>query len=265
MAARWYWCLRATLEAIARLWPSRCLQTDRVSADVPDPVTLYDGLCTTRAIRRFRPDPIPDDDLAAILFAATRAPSGRTASRSASSCCATARRRPRPRRCSARRSGGCGRRSGRRTATTRGSGADADVAQGPHGRAPCSTSSTASRRSRSSCSPCLVRYRQPDPHRGGVGVPGVPEPAAGGAGARLRRRADHVARAASRTSCATLLGIPDDVVIAATHPARPPRGRPRPGAAPAARRARVRRRVGRARRRGPSTRPAPASPAPGRE
>jgi nitroreductase len=47
-----------------------------VSADIPDPVPLYDGLCTTRAIRRFRPDPIPDEHLAAIMFAASRAPSG---------------------------------------------------------------------------------------------------------------------------------------------------------------------------------------------
>jgi nitroreductase len=47
-----------------------------VSDDIPEPVTLYDGLCTTRAIRRFRPDPIPDEHLAAILFAASRAPSG---------------------------------------------------------------------------------------------------------------------------------------------------------------------------------------------
>jgi nitroreductase len=39
-------------------------------------VDLLEGLATTRAIRRFRPDPIPDDDLATILFAATRAPSG---------------------------------------------------------------------------------------------------------------------------------------------------------------------------------------------
>jgi nitroreductase len=31
---------------------------------------------TTRAIRRYRPEPIPEEDLAAILFAATRAPSG---------------------------------------------------------------------------------------------------------------------------------------------------------------------------------------------
>jgi len=39
-------------------------------------VGLLEGLTTTRAIRRFRPDPVPDAELAAILFAATRAPSG---------------------------------------------------------------------------------------------------------------------------------------------------------------------------------------------
>jgi nitroreductase len=42
----------------------------------PDTVGLLEGLTTTRAIRRFRPDPVPDAELAAILFAATRAPSG---------------------------------------------------------------------------------------------------------------------------------------------------------------------------------------------
>lgn len=42
----------------------------------PDTVGLLEGLTSTRAIRRFRPDPIPDEDLAAMLFAATRAPSG---------------------------------------------------------------------------------------------------------------------------------------------------------------------------------------------
>jgi nitroreductase len=41
-----------------------------------DDVGLFEGLLTTRAIRRFRPDPVSDEDLAAILFAATRAPSG---------------------------------------------------------------------------------------------------------------------------------------------------------------------------------------------
>jgi len=39
-------------------------------------VELLEGLCTTRAIRRFTADPIPDDALAAMFFAATRAPTG---------------------------------------------------------------------------------------------------------------------------------------------------------------------------------------------
>ena len=38
--------------------------------------SLLEGLATTRAIRRFRLDPIPEDDLATILWHATRAPSG---------------------------------------------------------------------------------------------------------------------------------------------------------------------------------------------
>lgn len=39
-------------------------------------VGLLEGLCTTRAIRRYRDEPVPDDVLQQILFAATRAPSG---------------------------------------------------------------------------------------------------------------------------------------------------------------------------------------------
>jgi len=39
-------------------------------------IDLLDALATTRAIRRFRPDPIPEADLATMLFAATRAPTG---------------------------------------------------------------------------------------------------------------------------------------------------------------------------------------------
>ena len=37
---------------------------------------LLDGIATTRAIRRYRPDPIPDEDMATLLWHATRAPSG---------------------------------------------------------------------------------------------------------------------------------------------------------------------------------------------
>lgn len=37
-------------------------------------ITLLDGLATTRSIRRFLADPVPDADLATILWSATRAP-----------------------------------------------------------------------------------------------------------------------------------------------------------------------------------------------
>lgn len=40
------------------------------------PIDLLEGIATTRAIRRIKPEPIPDDDLAQILFAASRAPTG---------------------------------------------------------------------------------------------------------------------------------------------------------------------------------------------
>jgi nitroreductase len=41
-----------------------------------DTVGLLEGMATTRAIRRYTDEPIPDEALRAILFAATRAPSG---------------------------------------------------------------------------------------------------------------------------------------------------------------------------------------------
>ena len=42
----------------------------------PDADSVLDVIATTRAVRRYRPDPIPDADLSRIMFAATRAPSG---------------------------------------------------------------------------------------------------------------------------------------------------------------------------------------------
>src|SRR5713226_9822051 len=42
----------------------------------PDSVGLLEGLMTTRAIRRYHDEPVPAAALRAILFAATRAPSG---------------------------------------------------------------------------------------------------------------------------------------------------------------------------------------------
>ena len=41
-----------------------------------DSVGLLEGIATTRAIRRYKDEPIPDDVLRDIFFAATRAPSG---------------------------------------------------------------------------------------------------------------------------------------------------------------------------------------------
>ena len=41
-----------------------------------DDVSLYEGLVSTRAIRRYTDEPVPDEVLREILFAATRAPSG---------------------------------------------------------------------------------------------------------------------------------------------------------------------------------------------
>lgn len=48
----------------------------RASALPPDTVGLLEGLTTTRAIRRYRDEPVPPDALRTILFAATRGPSG---------------------------------------------------------------------------------------------------------------------------------------------------------------------------------------------
>ena len=42
----------------------------------PTAVSLLEGLATTRAIRRYTDDPVPDADLASILWHAGRAPSG---------------------------------------------------------------------------------------------------------------------------------------------------------------------------------------------
>jgi nitroreductase len=42
----------------------------------PDAVGLLQGICSTRAIRRYRDEPVPEDVLRDVLFAATRAPSG---------------------------------------------------------------------------------------------------------------------------------------------------------------------------------------------
>ena len=128
-------------------------------------VDLLEGLATTRAIRRIRTDPIPDDDLATILWHATRAPSG-------------SNRQPArfvvlrdgPAAVEAKALLGRSFRAGwaEKAAAERlrhGVGTDPTSPKGRQARR-CSTSSTTSRTSRSSCCACLVRYRAPDPTEG---------------------------------------------------------------------------------------------------
>ena len=49
---------------------------DSDSALHPDTVGLLEGICSTRSIRRYRDEPVPEHVLRDVLFAATRAPSG---------------------------------------------------------------------------------------------------------------------------------------------------------------------------------------------
>lgn len=44
--------------------------------DTTEQIGLLEGLCSTRAIRRYKDEPIPDEALCTMLFAATRGPSG---------------------------------------------------------------------------------------------------------------------------------------------------------------------------------------------
>jgi nitroreductase len=53
------------------------ISDDSLSRALPlDTVGLLEGIATTRAIRRYRDEPVPPEVLRAVLFAATRAPSG---------------------------------------------------------------------------------------------------------------------------------------------------------------------------------------------
>jgi nitroreductase len=57
--------------------PPRKLTSVHTGAPLqPDAVGLLEGICTTRAIRLYRDEPVPDHVLRDVLFAASRAPSG---------------------------------------------------------------------------------------------------------------------------------------------------------------------------------------------
>ena len=155
----------------------------------PDVVGLLEGLCTTRAIRRLRDEPVPAEALRDMVFAATRAPSG-------------SNRQPfrflvltdGPKAVAAKALlGGPARQFWSRKAPAdgygEGSGADERLPEGPHG--PDHAALRRRLRARARARPGVPG---PAPragrHRGCLGLPGVPEPAARRAGARLRRRHD---------------------------------------------------------------------------
>jgi nitroreductase len=56
--------------------PDRADVTPPAEVSLLAEISLLEGLATTRAIRRYTADPIPDEDLASILWHAGRAPSG---------------------------------------------------------------------------------------------------------------------------------------------------------------------------------------------
>jgi nitroreductase len=52
------------------------VNTDDTTGQTPGDISLLHGLASTRAIRRYTADPVPDDDLTTIMWHAARAPSG---------------------------------------------------------------------------------------------------------------------------------------------------------------------------------------------
>ena len=156
-------------------------------------ISLLEGLATTRAIRRYTDDPIPEDDLATILWHATRAPSG-------------SNRQPfrflvlrdGPRAVEAKALLGRSFRemwAAKRAADGYEAGSGSDEAS-PKARMARTMQHFVDQFEATPVVvlPCLVRYRDPHPSEGGEHLPGLPEPAARRARPRVRRRHDHLAR-----------------------------------------------------------------------
>jgi nitroreductase len=188
-----------------------------------DDIGLLAGLTTTRAIRRYRDEPIPPDALRAMLYAATRAPSG-------------SNRQPfrfvtltdGPKAIQAKRLIGEGARrvwemKRRADGYDRGSGTDA---ASPKSRLARSMDRYVAEFERVPVVilPCLIRYRDPAPYEGGSIYPACQNlllaARARGYGGVLTDW--HVLVA---DELRALLGIPDGVMIAATITLGRPEGR----------------------------------------
>jgi nitroreductase len=196
------------------------LGTTPLPADV---VGLLEGLATTRAIRRYRDEPVPEEVLRAVLFAATRAPSG-------------SNRQPfrfvvltdGPKAVQAKALiGGAARRiwaaKESRDGYLAGSGADADSPKARMART-MTRYVVQLERAPALVLPCLVRYREPSETEGASIYPACQNlllaARALGYGGVLTGFQALVA-----AELRELLGIPDDVLLAATITLGRPEGR----------------------------------------
>ena len=187
------------------------------------PLGLLEGLATTRAIRRYLPDPIGDEDLATILWHAGRAPSG---SNRQMFRFVVLRDGPAARQAKALlgecfRNGWNAKRSG--DGYTEGSGADDNS---PKARMARTMQHFVDHFEETPVVilACLVRYRQPTPTEGGSVYPAVQNLLLaaralgyGGVITGWHREVEDELR--------ELLGIPDGVAIHATIPLGRPVGR----------------------------------------
>jgi nitroreductase len=190
---------------------------------VSDEPGLYEGLLTTRSIRRFTTEPVSDEDLAAILFAASRAPNG--SNRQAFRFVVL---RDGPVAVEAKALLGD---AFRRTWAAMSSGDYARLADGDEstaaGRAGRAMQQFVDRFEQIPVVvlPCLVRYRKPDPSEGASVYPACQNlllaARARGLGGVLT-----MWHAGVETELKALIGIPQDgVAVAATIPIGHPEGR----------------------------------------
>jgi nitroreductase len=188
-----------------------------------DSVGLLEGLATTRAIRRYADEPVPEHVLRDILFAATRAPSG-------------SNRQPfrfvvltgGPRAAEAKRLIAASARAlwaAKREADQYGKGSGADPGS-PKSRMARAMQAYVDGFDRVPCLilPCLVRYRAPSPMEGASVYPAVQNlllaARALGYGGVITGFHAPVER-----ELKALLGIPDEVFVSCTVTLGKPRGR----------------------------------------
>ena len=181
----------------------------------PDTVGLLEGLRTTRTIRRYTDEPVPPEALRAMLFAATRAPSG--SNRQAFRFLVLTDGPDRPRGEGAdrrRRAPGVGLEARVRRLLD-GLGRRRRLAEGPHGARRCRRYVDEFANVPVLVLPCLVRYREPESFEGASIYPAVQNlllaARALGYGAALTGWHKIV-----EDELRPLLGIPDGVFIAAT-------------------------------------------------